>query len=1077
MQQQLQGWYKEHGDDPSLLEDLVHHTQYYDDDENGDSDPYYIADNKGRAQAFEGVDAANIKAPQPAAVAPPAEESKKKWKRPTLAHKAASYSYERSHHTLAFTPENGKEPIRSLSNDQMVPSNYSQDYIVSYDTGAQVPFDHTIQTQHARYVDPHLISPMSPMSPGSTSEPGYDEDGKPRSKTKWFGKKKKRDGSVETFDEVAKLMDEALFGNGTMIPRKASKTKGKDKDKERDMDFLPTIPDGSSSISSSDSNILIPPNSLPMILPPKEPLPDLDTCTFASRRSSMDASSMTDQQSFYSDGSHQPPFIHIPASEPQNSVPQVPTTPKALLPVAYAPRTTYTPLVKKQAQSSEDVNEEADTVPEYAPETPLETKPLEETKKFKNLPFNMFKIKKKNGQDQENMNSPICLSPGMMSPSGEDISSFGQSGQVMGQTGNEEPRSIDLVLVSPTKTRKKRDSEEYVPYEYQEELEGPLMERVEVPENREFVGFVMPVKELGEYSPPRNGEMADTWDSWVNQLESFEKVLSEKEKGTKNIKKSLNKRFKRSKRGGTNKSGTVVPKGSSPPLPPLPLIALRDQDDRSSILSNSTLGRRPSTNSSLLGMNDDQYSERPSFQSTRSAVMDLTVHQVSSQLAKKRWWDPKRKEATSIYAPSLAEQDQEKYLATLLQNHQDDEPQADYDDAADEEGHDYEREDALNALLENSRTIMSLPIPIVESRSPSPVSTRDLASISGFGGSSSSIKTMTTTTTMTESRPVTAPQSPIMDSGEYFKSNKSIIINNTGAKPKPKLLPISTPLAQILQLSNAEELWQYVQQAKTYAAAKMNKGDKRSAAIALKRAQALEARWQQVLLEMASSEGDEDEILLDDEEEVEDGEYPSAVALAASAAGAAFLAKKSSTDTLRRQDEYLHEDSGDDIEQARRRMYERQMSRSDNAPNMYSKYKVNKAAPLSKMSSYNSLASKYDSQDEEERQMMRMMLMKGLLGPDATLDQMLATTNREHLEIYIQRLKTDTVAKARSGSKFAALQSMKNVKMLQQRLQELEDDDDDEDDEDDDDYEDEEDQQPNDHTTATTTTITTTITN
>jgi len=49
-QQQLQDWYREHGHDPSSLEDLVHHTQYYDDDENGDVDPYYIADNKGRAQ-------------------------------------------------------------------------------------------------------------------------------------------------------------------------------------------------------------------------------------------------------------------------------------------------------------------------------------------------------------------------------------------------------------------------------------------------------------------------------------------------------------------------------------------------------------------------------------------------------------------------------------------------------------------------------------------------------------------------------------------------------------------------------------------------------------------------------------------------------------------------------------------------------------------------------------------------------------------------------------------------------------------------------------------------------------------
>ncbi|KAF9963128.1 hypothetical protein BGZ65_005787, partial [Modicella reniformis] len=48
---QPHGWCMNHGDDPSPLEDLVHHTQYYKDD---DADLYYIADTKGRARAFEG---------------------------------------------------------------------------------------------------------------------------------------------------------------------------------------------------------------------------------------------------------------------------------------------------------------------------------------------------------------------------------------------------------------------------------------------------------------------------------------------------------------------------------------------------------------------------------------------------------------------------------------------------------------------------------------------------------------------------------------------------------------------------------------------------------------------------------------------------------------------------------------------------------------------------------------------------------------------------------------------------------------------------------------------------------------
>lgn len=499
----------------------------------------------------------------------------------------------------------------------------------------------------------------------------------------------------------------------------------------------------------------------------------------------------------------------------------------------------------------------------------------------------------------------------------------------------------------------------------------------------------------------------------------------------------MNKRFKRLKRngggGGGGGSVSVVsaviavggssggkgPKGSSPPLPPLPLIALQDQDDRSSILSDSSAGRRPSTASTSLDMNEDlshqyhQFDERPSFQSTRSTVLghDLNVHQVSAQQARKRWWDPERKEATSIYAASdaasdiasISEYDREKYLASLLQGNQD----QDVDDWEDQEqeGHDDERESALNALLENSRTIMSLPIPAIDSRSPSPMGTREIVTVSR----SSSIGKMTV------SRPATAPQSPVLDTRDQPQSDKK--------SSKAKLLPISTPLAQLLQLSNAEELWQYVQQAKTYAATRMDKGDKRSAAIALKRAQALEARWQQVLLEMASSEGDEDDLLLDDDDDNEENnheDHQMAITMVASSAGAAFLATKASTDTLRR-----HEDCD--------------ASRSDNAPDMYSKYKVNTsvaASTLRTTSSSNSLASRDDDGDDTPRATM----MDGLLGPEATLEQMLATTDKEHLEIYIQRLKTDTVAMARSGSKYAALQIMKNVKVLQQRLVQLEED-------------------------------------
>ena len=556
-----------------------------------------------------------------------------------------------------------------------------------------------------------------------------------------------------------------------------------------------------------------------------------------------------------------------------------------------------------------------------------------------------------------------------------------------------------------------------------------------------------------------NDASLDNWDSWVSQLESFEKVLSVEKSTKKTNKKSINKRFTKKSKRGKGKQGA-----SSPPLPPLPLIALQEQDDQSSTLSSGSLGRQFNSTNTSFDMIDDlnQLDERPSFQSTRSAVLAQEL-QFSSQQAKKRWWDPKRKEATSLYvtsdAASISEYDRERYLDSLLGGNHGDEQEFHHE-------HDVlEREDALNALLENSKTIMSLPLPSAESRAPSPImSTREALSI------------------RTESRPITAPQSPVIGWEQHNldvsglmrsrlkpKTSMSSIVSSSSSISRSRLLPISTPLAQLLQLSNAEELWQYVQQAKKYAATKMNKGDKRSASIALKRAQALETRWQQVLLEMVSSDGDEDDLLEDDEDAEEDDDNDSQVAVSfgAATAGAAFLTNRASTDTLRRHQavrsfstvsglEEEGQDShsnGDDEELTRRQLLVRRptTSRSDSAPDMYSKYKINnkqRAMPgtMTTMSSSDSLV---DREEEEETE----RAVEGLLGSEATLDQLLATTNKEHLEIYIQRLKTDTVAKARNGSKFAALQSMKNVKALQQRLVDLEEGVEDDDDED---YEDEE---------------------
>ncbi|KAG0034310.1 hypothetical protein BGZ82_005780 [Podila clonocystis] len=317
---------------------------------------------------------------------------------------------------------------------------------------------------------------------------------------------------------------------------------------------------------------------------------------------------------------------------------------------------------------------------------------------------------------------------------------------------------------------------------------------------------------------------------------------------------------------------------------------------------------------------------------------------------------------------------------------------------------------------------------------------------------------------------------------------------------KPKLLPISTPLAQLLELSNAEELWQYVQQAKTYATTRMNKGDKRSAAIALKRAQSLEARWQEILLEMASSDEEDDELLSDDddmdddEEEDESEEEVQVIEKKAKKVAKAEPPIKSEekktakgiqkevqsenntkTDEADEQDPQPvdtvatttpitintqstsntvageDEDSEIDADEERKALSRKNIvSRSDTAPDKYSKYKANKsttpASPITTAATSSGpsqplavLAEEEAHDDEDSNEATSTDTeVDGRLGPDATLEQMLESSSVEDLQFYIQRLKTATVAKARSGDKFAALEGMKNVKALQQRLEALE---------------------------------------
>lgn len=637
------------------------------------------------------------------------------------------------------------------------------------------------------------------------------------------------------------------------------------------------------------------------------------------------------------------------------------------------------------------------------------------------------------------------------------------------------------------------------------------------------------MEEIIDYTAEGTDEAAalENWDSWVNQLESFEKVLADK-----GLKKDKGKKSKKAAKKAAKEEAAGASALTSPMTPTSPMGSLKA--NRSSIFSSGVSEHRP------MSVSDE--STRTSMYSTRSSAI-FGAELMSVQQAKRRWWNPKRKETTSVYSVSdsfsVSEQDQEKYLSSLLQNYQEAPPlspssstdpkalqnQPDQNQrvttadvlavmAAAEERENRERQEALNALLETDGVncggaSLSLPLPQVESMTSSTISTQELTPVESSEIVATSVVPVTAKSTDAERDESAAAETK--GAAEEEENDYEIVapmphkvVKAKAKSTKAKLLPISTPLAQILKIQNPEELWLYVQQAKTYATTRMNKGDKRSAAIALKRAQALEARWQEIMLELASSEEDDDELLdddddddEDDEEEESEEEEPEVKVVPKSKAKTvavtplvvntsnkkAALASKEAVKVDEEQQQLVkppvtpastkvtkihpveEEGEGEDADEERRRLHLRKVtSRSDSASDMFSKYKVgNKSGGGS---SKNTLtvsteeaaededAADTDGEDDEgDASETESGVKKGKgkggnkslssirdsrLGADATMEQMLETTDVEHLKFYIQRMKTDTVAKARNGSKFAALEGMKNVKVLQQRLAELE---------------------------------------
>ncbi|KAF9420068.1 hypothetical protein BGZ94_009224 [Podila epigama] len=1184
-------------------DDFMNNTvHYYDEDE--DVDPYYIADTKGRAQAFEGKDNGKTKQSMQEPIVQ--EESKSSTKKPSLKHSASSYSKDQPFNptfipgSLVPTGQSmddnnnndnndsagtglGSLPVENQTQDDTLPNEQHQqhasheEFNSAYDDYENQHYDHTgsqvfeldPETQqyymqqrqelqamngyhHNQYHQEPTIMLSIPRDPPlqDNSEFGagrHEQDHaadatEKKTKRGWFGKKKsKKDTVVEKpgdrLDEMARIMDEALFGGGSATAsayRKKKEKATKDKGKEKKVE--PEISNRYDEYNDDDENVetyarpasMMPMSdqarTIPLIPPGKELFEE----------------SEEEEYDYYQNGS-----VNTGSSSERMQLKGA----TALAPVAYTPRTTYTPTDKRTSSPSsydysavaasaaladtvaetqrtflpfeqeQEQEQELETAQEQAAEQEQAQEPEpDETggqemsvivagqsdnnddaavvvvdaspvKKSKSKSFGLFKSKK--SKDNHSITSPPFSPTSTGSGHLDDGRRSVHSEMTQKSSLHGEQRASEGVLSN----KKGRTSEEYVPYEYQEEVEGPLMERVEVPENREIVGFVMPIQELVDYNLEEGDETAgglDSWDSWVSQLESFEKVLSEK--GMKSEKTKATKKNKEDKVESSFSGLSLSAKGS-----------------RSSIFSTG----RSSTALELSGQDDSGVATRPmsvavdgdmqslfprqSFQSSRSSGMiDLSAQQVSVQQAKKRWWNPKRKETTSVHrtstAYSVSDQDQERYLNSLLQTRDLEATTTRANDDANAHGGGAADDDALLALgKEASGSAASLPTMDLELQ----VSSLDVSSSPNVIAGKSEQEVRTPTPIAPKEDKVKVKGSKDMDvdndddvddedeatkqsDGENTassnvktkenakKEKKPSTATTTTTKKtksgKPKLLPISTPLATLLALSNAEELWQYVQQAKTYATTRMNKGDKRSAAIALKRAQSLEARWQEVLLEMASSDEDEDELLSDEDaeddeddndESEEEEEEEEVVEVQKKPMGGVSQAEETthvkktpqsgkdamSTPSPGMKEEY---DSDIDAEEERRALSRKStVSRSDSAPDKYSKYKTaNKGAVWSATATSRPLAALAEEEakggDSDATPLDTCVEKERRYGPEATLEQMLESNNMEDLRFHIQQLKTATVAKARSGDKMAALDGMKTVKVLQQKLEQLE---------------------------------------
>ncbi|KAG0377281.1 hypothetical protein BGX24_006386, partial [Mortierella sp. AD032] len=683
-------WYVEStpGEDSYEYDEFENPAHYF-DEEDEDIDPYYIADTKGRAKAFEGQDTGPDDKEMGKSTTKSEAVTEPKSRKP-LTHQSSSYSQEQSF-SPKFDFSHPEQPTglqAQLAGDE--PLSDDRAHASNFTGTADDNNDGTVNGTHHKIQGLHYQETSDSITPSqiedeemakSTLEPVGEDHGveavaagdavveKTKTKRTWYGKKKKekdpekekekqKQKELDRLDTVARLMDDALFG----APPKSKLDKDKLKEKPSVASLDQTVSHHPSD-HSDDSHQTSAAGLVPVL--PEVSLSESRISTSQDKDDivTVDKGGPTIEE----------PYVLPAISEPAN-IPDVSEPAKN----PDVPEPANIPDVSEPANSESGITSTTagQNAPSIASDTP---------KRSVSRHFSIFRSKKNREMDtQQPIAEGMPLSP---TTTNDDSKSMHSQHTRKSSFSTERKVEAPVVVVRPKdKEVKKRVSDEYVPYEYQEELEGPLMERVEVPENREVIGFVLPVEEVIDYTLEGNEDAAiENWDSWVSQLESFEKVLSDK-----GLKKEKGKKAKKVKEEKAAKDEQLAPMSSN-------------KANRSSIFGS--LGRSDtikSRNSTALDLNAhaldnrplsmsttllDDISTRPSFQSSRSGESE----------APKRWW--KRKETNSFYrasnALSMADLEQDQHLSALLRSQS-------------------QVRSSDNLPLEHSTPLMSMPISLVD---------------------------------------------------------------------------------------------------------------------------------------------------------------------------------------------------------------------------------------------------------------------------------------------------------------------------------------------------------------------------